>query len=881
LSALCFISFGNSTSVSNIHSGRYSLNGDKEYYLGSLTSEYSFYFVGEADNDEEIIVSILTRARTGEKVVLRSASGNAVEFSGIFPGPNEYWIGINSPRTTVIDHTYEVYRHSYWGTLIGVTLSITAIPIWLVAFEAHDSRKTSTFWPFSCNQKSDCESLQRSKSRISVRRLIGLGIPIAIFVTAFSLRFSLRDYSIMNDELGYGRYWGYLDEAKLIADQWKQGFSVENLMANFAGHPRFPRYLMAFSLLMFPHSQDIVAAQLPGQILSSLTCVLIYYIGKEFYDQRIGALAGIFLAFSPFFTNYGRTSYPYEPLALFMGLSILALYRSVTSINRNKRTFYILVSSLCAGLAFATHEFGVLLPVILAMWIGFLLIRKLYKRRCQSYLNPLFKEKRYLDVIAYLTIAFSTYVFFFPWIWPDPVARIISIYRGYARLFGIGHLIYFMGRVWRYGSPIYTHAAYIVGFTTPIELGMFIFGAIYLIKQVATLRARKEDLLMILWFGVIFGYFSFTTVSALPPHSLVFYPPLAIICGLGLARIAEAVQHSFFAMSFVKTRILRRRTKEGIHTLFISVVCVCFLSLHIASALSVYPHYEMYLSPLAGGLQGGIRIFKYGGGGIAYKKASEYLQLRSELDSVIAVGGQVHILSYYLPEYNVKALWDYPSIYSMNPGIPVITYLLSNNVKYVVLGLEWTQYNEGHSGYLTFEQLEPSFAFSDHGAELIWIYELSTESLEQYPQMLRNPGFEENLSEWEILMGNPTIVEKASSPVTRILKAYDVTEGNHRVQQYTSASIDASVFTLTGWACGRGIGGEGHPFIRIEVSYNDGTKEGKESRWRGIGPSFDWTFRSLSVNVNSTKAVEKICVIVGTWNIHGISCFDDVSLFAK
>jgi len=311
--------------------------------------------------------------------------------------------------------------------------------------------------------------------------------------------------------------------------------------------------------------------------------------------------------------------------------------------------------------------------------------------------------------------------------------------------------------------------------------------------------------------------------------------------------------------------------------IYVSVIYLIFVGIHVFSMISIYPNYELYRSPLVGGLEGGTAIFKYEGGGIAYKKAADFIRMSSLTNSSIYIGGQVPILNYYLPEYTL--LWG--SGYELTPGLEFLLYLLNNNVRYVVFGLEWTQYNNNHPAYLTLKGFIPDFVFQSNGAELIWIYEVSPEMLAQLPNYIQNPGFETDLDYWEIFLGAPSVDQNESLSGIKSLRIFDIHEENHRIQQFFKPSNNDSRFILTGWAKGENVHGRGHPFIRIEVKFYNNSIVGTEARWRDLESNFDWKFRSISITINNPQDVETVNIIIGTWDIYGTLWMDDVFLFSQ
>jgi len=133
---MLFTLFGNQTTVSAIYSGQYSLRGVNDYYLGSLTSAYWLHFSGQASDNDEMVVSILT-THLNEKVCLTSFSGKNINFNWIIPGPGEYWLRISSSQAVTVIFACQVYRQSYIGSIIGVFLTFLTTSHWLTKRVEH------------------------------------------------------------------------------------------------------------------------------------------------------------------------------------------------------------------------------------------------------------------------------------------------------------------------------------------------------------------------------------------------------------------------------------------------------------------------------------------------------------------------------------------------------------------------------------------------------------------------------------------------------------------------------------------------------------------------------------------------------------------------
>jgi 4-amino-4-deoxy-L-arabinose transferase-like glycosyltransferase len=130
--------------------------------------------------------------------------------------------------------------------------------------------------------------------------------------------------------------------------------------------PPFHPYALAFSLLLFgsPTTADVArnesAARLPSLFASVASVALVYALGRQLYgDVRVGLLAALLLALSPFDILFASTAFT-DPLmvALVLG-ALLAAAKGRLGL-----------AGLLVGLSAATKQQGLLfLPLVVAIGV--------------------------------------------------------------------------------------------------------------------------------------------------------------------------------------------------------------------------------------------------------------------------------------------------------------------------------------------------------------------------------------------------------------------------------------------------------------------------------------------------------------------------------
>lgn len=132
-------------------------------------------------------------------------------------------------------------------------------------------------------------------------------------------------------------------------------------------------------------------------ICSLGSIIVIFYIGKLLFDEKVGLLAAFLLSFFPLAILYGTRTMPDGPVTFFMGLSVLFFLKGGITKNKKKISYY-LFSGLCFGLAYLVKE----LAFILA---AFFVSYALYKRK--------FKVNYIFILIGFLIIFLSESLWYF------------------------------------------------------------------------------------------------------------------------------------------------------------------------------------------------------------------------------------------------------------------------------------------------------------------------------------------------------------------------------------------------------------------------------------------------------------------------------------
>ncbi|GAB4342583.1 MAG: tetratricopeptide repeat protein [Candidatus Abyssubacteria bacterium] len=128
-------------------------------------------------------------------------------------------------------------------------------------------------------------------------------------------------------------------------DQWAQRIAAGEWLGNeiFYQDPLYPYFL---GVIYSTIGRDYLWARVIQLVIGSATCVLIYLIGKSFFNDAVGVTAGIMAAlYKPFF--YFEAMF----LKSFLAVFLLCLFIVLLAVARSKRSFLMwTVAGLVLGM---------------------------------------------------------------------------------------------------------------------------------------------------------------------------------------------------------------------------------------------------------------------------------------------------------------------------------------------------------------------------------------------------------------------------------------------------------------------------------------------------------------------------------------------------
>jgi 4-amino-4-deoxy-L-arabinose transferase-like glycosyltransferase len=137
-------------------------------------------------------------------------------------------------------------------------------------------------------------------------------------------------------------------------------------LAIWAGKPPLLMWLMSLSYQVF--GVNNFAARLWIPVFATLSFVLVYFLGKKFYNRQVGVLSAIVLGTFTTFFAFARHAMTDVPLIFFM---LASMYFLLLSENTKNTYRYAALSGLFFGLALMTKQISALLiPLIVIIYLA-------------------------------------------------------------------------------------------------------------------------------------------------------------------------------------------------------------------------------------------------------------------------------------------------------------------------------------------------------------------------------------------------------------------------------------------------------------------------------------------------------------------------------
>ncbi len=202
-----------------------------------------------------------------------------------------------------------------------------------------------------------------AEEKVPSRKVLELWVVLAIFLVALTLRvvniLQFKAHDPMFEKLlpGFDMYtfqeWG----KNILNTHWLDRENTPPLQA--------PLYPYTLALLMAVFGTNTLWVKLFQAFMGSLSCVLLYIIGKKVFSQRVGAVAALMMSFYGMFLLY-------ESLLLMTTLQTFLYLLSILSLLVAKEKGGILshlTAGICLGLSIVCSPNIILFVPLALLWL--------------------------------------------------------------------------------------------------------------------------------------------------------------------------------------------------------------------------------------------------------------------------------------------------------------------------------------------------------------------------------------------------------------------------------------------------------------------------------------------------------------------------------
>jgi len=273
---------------------------------------------------------------------------------------------------------------------------------------------------------------------------------------------------------------------------------------NFYDKPILYNWIAAIAFLIFGFTE--FAARLPAAILGFGCVVVTYLLGRRMFGFTTGFLGGIILTTSGMFLALSRSVVHDISLVFFVTLALFFFYLGYTS-DQRRRTYFLLFYASLGFAVLAKGPVGVVLPGLV---IGSLLLLK-------GRLRFMKDMEMGWGILIFLVIAVPWYVL---------ISLNNSDYAGY--FFIENNIMRFLSSEAHHARPFWFYFPVLLGGFSPWSF--FLPLAFIHAFQGGWKSMNEGTLLLVLWFGVMFLFFSAASSKG-NAYLLPLFPAASLLVG--------------------------------------------------------------------------------------------------------------------------------------------------------------------------------------------------------------------------------------------------------------------------------------------------------------------------------------------------------------
>lgn len=158
-----------------------------------------------------------------------------------------------------------------------------------------------------------------------------------------------------------------------------KGYSLDGINPFIAREPGYSTFFLAPLYLIFGPSVNAGLAL--NLVLTLLIIYFIFRLAKRYFSERIGLLAGLFLAIYPPLVAFSGELLSEIPFTFLLLLSVILIIKAA----EKKSAFWVFIGGLFLGAAILTKSYATFLPIFLIPFL-YLGLGKKFKKTIQYFL---------------------------------------------------------------------------------------------------------------------------------------------------------------------------------------------------------------------------------------------------------------------------------------------------------------------------------------------------------------------------------------------------------------------------------------------------------------------------------------------------------------
>jgi Dolichyl-phosphate-mannose-protein mannosyltransferase len=448
--------------------------------------------------------------------------------------------------------------------------------------------------PFSPREK-----ISEIRENCKKHPFISIIIPFLIFLLALIPRIIDLGTGVTIDE----KLW--IGRALLFIHAISQGDFIHTYLAIHPGVTTMwlsGLFMATFSRPGMDFPQVLSIARFPIALFTSLGILLMYFLLKDLFHEKIAILASVLIALDPFYLAHSRFIHVDALLTTFMTLSLLAF---LLYIRKPDRKFFLIISGGFLGLALLTKQPAeCLIPFFIVSLIILYLINSYQgthslKKTVTGCFSADFFTRIIKPFFIILCVAGLLFVLLWPAMWVAPVSTVQHLLYGLENVVKEPHVInvYFLGQVVSTGNlgPLFYPVVALMK-VTPLTLIFSVFCLVFVFCTFRNTKLSALNLTIVLFVLFILFFYVLMTIGDKKNEEYILpvFPVIDILAAIGIC----------FCSSFITARLGKISKKllvvdvEPWKNRFFGMAIILIIILQTALLVPIAPYFLSYSNPI-------------------------------------------------------------------------------------------------------------------------------------------------------------------------------------------------------------------------------------------------------------------------------------------